>query len=214
MTTVWSADAFEFLAQLRENNNRDWFKANRGSYDEHLRRPAEELADSLSHLGEPHFFRPFRDARFHRGDPIREDIAVAIFPGGASGYYFRLALDGLMLGAGLHEPRPDQLERFRDAIADDTRGDGFEDAVESSCKHGFRMVEPELKRVPRGYPPDHPRGDRLRMKSITVFKHHAPDEYLRSTESDAMVRAELESTTPMVAWLADNVGPSTDAHRR
>jgi len=207
---MWPPEALAFLAELRENNSREWFKANRHSYDEYLRTPAEELADRLSHLGEPHFFRPFRDARFHRGAPIREDVAVAIMPGSGSAYYFRLALDGLMLGAGIHEARPDQLERFRAAILDDRRARAFETAVAGAARTGFSATEPVLKRAPRGYPADHPRADRLRMKSLTVFKRHGPGRWLHTPESDATVTAELESTTPIVEWLADTVGPSSD----
>jgi uncharacterized protein (TIGR02453 family) len=207
MAVVWPPEAFEFLTQLSENNTREWFKANRAGYDEYLRRPAEELAESLSDLGEPRFFRPYRDARFHRGDPIREDIAVAIMPGAVAGYYFQLSLGGLMLGAGLHEPRTDQLERFREAIDDDHQARGFETAIGSAGRLGFKTSEPELKRVPRGYASDHRRGEWLRMKSITVFKRHAPDEWLLAPEADATVRVELDATTPLVAWLSETVGP-------
>jgi uncharacterized protein (TIGR02453 family) len=210
---VWPPEALQFLADLHENNDRDWFKANRKRYDEYLRGPAEELADSLSYLGEPHFFRPFRDARFHRGAPIREDIAVAIMPGRGSAYYCQLSLSGLMIGAGIHEAGRDQLERFRDAMLDEQLAAGFETAVERATQSGFQTTDPDLKRVPRGYPADHPRAERLRMKSLTVHKRHARDAWLHTEECDAATRSELASTTPFVDWLGSTVGPSADRRR-
>lgn len=205
---MWAPEAFEFLAELHDHNDRDWFKANRARYDELLVAPAEELANGLAHIGDAHFFRPYRDARFNRGAPIREEVGVAIMPAGGAAYYFQLSGSGLMLGAGIHEAQPDQLTRFRDAIVDDRRGRGFEEAIAPAIALGFATTEPELQRVPRGYPADHPRGERLRMKSLTVYKRHERDHWLHTPECDAAVRAELEATEPLVRWLAETVGPS------
>src|SRR5437588_9622161 len=126
---MWPPEALEFLRDLEANNDRDWFKANRKRYDEYLLVPARALAEKLSHLGEPRFFRPYRDTRFRPGPPIKEQLGVAIGYGGAGGYYFELSLDGLFVGAGMHQPSTDQLERFRAAIADDRHAVRFEHAV-------------------------------------------------------------------------------------
>ena len=91
-------------------------------YDEHLVAPARELADKLSDLGAPHFFRPYNNLRFRPGPPLKEHLGVAIGYGGTGGYYFDLSLDGLLVAAGLYHPAADQLERFRAAIDDERRG--------------------------------------------------------------------------------------------
>src|SRR5207302_598466 len=140
---------------------REWFKANRARYDSDVLNPARELAEKLSHLDEPHFFRPYRDTRFRPGPPIKEQLGVAIGYGPAGGYYFELSLDGLLVGGGMHHPASDQLERFRAAIADDRRARGFERAVATAESAGMRTIEPELRRAPKGYSPDHPPIDRL-----------------------------------------------------
>ena len=121
---MWPPEALEFLRELEANNDRDWFKANRGRYDDHLLQPARELAGSLTHLGEPHFFRPYNDTRFHMRPPIKEQLGVAIGYGAAGGFYFELSLDGLLVAGGLHQPATDQLERFRAAVADGRRAKG------------------------------------------------------------------------------------------
>ncbi|MGH2847425.1 MAG: DUF2461 family protein, partial [Thermoleophilaceae bacterium] len=97
---MWPPEALEFLRELESNNDRDWFKANRGRYDRHLAEPARQLAARLAHLGEAHLFRPYNDTRFHMRPPIKEQLGVAIGYGGAGGYYVELSLDGLLVAAG------------------------------------------------------------------------------------------------------------------
>jgi len=205
---VWPPEALEFLRELEDNNDRGWFKANRARYDNYLVEPARELAASLAHLGEPRFFRPYNDARFHHRPPIKEQLGVAIGYGGAGGYYVELSLDGLLVGAGLHHPASDQLERFRQAIDDGRRARGFEQAITTATAAGLELIEPELKRAPRGYPQDHPRIDRLRLKNITLFRRHPLKRWLHQKGCIERVRTELEAAQPLVRWLAKHVGPS------
>jgi uncharacterized protein (TIGR02453 family) len=206
---VWPPAALAFLRELEANNDSAWFKANRKRYDESLVAPARELAEKLSHLGEPRLFRPYNNLRFHPGPPIKEHLGVALGYGGAGGFYFELSLDGLFLGAGLYHPAPDQLERFRAAVADDRKARAFERAVARAEATGLSLPEPELKRAPRGYPADHPRLDRLRLKRVTVSRRHRLGKWVHRPECDRRVRSGLEAAAPLVKWLAETVGPST-----
>ncbi|MEA2439928.1 MAG: hypothetical protein QOH76_1352 [Thermoleophilaceae bacterium] len=205
---MWPPEAIEFLRELEANNDRDWFKANRARYDDHLVAPARELAGRLAHLGDAHLFRPYNDTRFHMRPPIKEQLGVAIGYGGAGGYYVELSLDGLLVAAGLHRPASDQLERFRAAIDDGRRAAAFERAVQKAEAAGLATTEPELKRAPRGYPQDHPRIDRLRLKAITVYRRHPLEPWLHEPRCDELIGAQLDSARPLVTWLATHVGPS------
>jgi uncharacterized protein (TIGR02453 family) len=205
---VWPAAAISFLRELEANNDRDWFKANRGRYDSDLVEPARELAAELGHLGEPRLFRPYNDTRFHMRPPIKEQLGLAIGYGGAGGYYVELSLDGLLVAAGLHHPASDQLERYRAAIDDGRRAAAFERAVKTAVAAGLELADPELKRAPRGYPADHPRIDRLRLKELTVYRRHPLEPWLHEAGADERIRTELEGACPLVAWLAKHVGPS------
>ena len=205
---TWPPAALEFLRDLEDNNDRDWFKANRARYDDHLVAPGRELAERLAHLGTPKFFRPYNDARFHHRPPIKEQLGIAIGYGGGGGYYVELSLDGLLLGAGLHHPATDQLERFRAAIDDGRRAASFERAVTAAQEAGMTLVEPELKRAPRGYPVDHPRVERLRLKNLTLFARHPLEPWLHDARCRERVRAQLEAAQPFVSWLRKHVGPS------
>jgi uncharacterized protein (TIGR02453 family) len=205
---MWPPTALEFLQELEAKNERDWFKANRRRYDDDLVAPARELAERLRHLGQPHLFRPYNDTRFHMRPPIKEQLGLAIGYGGAGGYYVELSLDGLLVAAGLHRPAADQLERFRAAIDDARRAAAFERAVRAAEAAGLEVPPPELKRSPRGYPQDHPRIDRLRLKQITVSRRHALEPWLHEPRCYDVIASELDSARPLVAWLAKHVGPS------
>jgi uncharacterized protein (TIGR02453 family) len=205
---MWPPEALEFLQELEDNNDRDWFKANRSRYDDHLLEPARALAEQLGNLGEPRFFRPYNDTRFHMRPPIKEQLGVAIGYGGAGGFYFELSLDGLLVAAGMHQPASDQLARFRAAIDDTRRAKSFEKAVAVATDAGLAVPEPKLKRAPRGYSPDHPRIDRLRLKELTVYRRHELEPWLHKPACDERVRAELEAARPLVGWLREHVGPS------
>src|SRR3954467_4588057 len=205
---MWPPEAIDFLRELEDNNDRDWFKANRARYDERVVAPARELAESLSHLGAPHYFRPYNDTRFHARPPIKEQVGVAIGHRGAGGFYFELSLDGLFVGAGLHQPAGDQLDRFRRAIDDGRRASAFTRALGKAEAAGLSLAEPGLKRAPRGYPPDHPRVDLLRLKTLTVSRRHELGPWLHRRKADDMVRSELDAARPLVKWLGERVGPS------
>ena len=205
---MWPPAALEFLRELEDNNDRDWFKANRTRYDDHLVAPGRALAESVGHLGTAKFFRPYNDARFHHRPPIKEQLGIAIGYGGAGGFYVELSLDGLLLGAGLHHPATDQLERFRTAIDDGRRAAAFERAVEQAADAGMTLVDPVLKRAPRGYPVDHPRIERLRLKSLTLYARHTLEPWLHDDGCGARVREQLGATRPFVTWLGKHVGPS------
>jgi uncharacterized protein (TIGR02453 family) len=205
---VWPPAALEFLRELEANNDRDWFREHRKRYDDHLLAPARALAEKLSHLGQPRTFRPYRDTRFRPGPPIKEQLGLAIGYGAMGGFYVELSLDGLLVGAGLHHPASDQLERFRAAIADDRRAKGFERAIARAEAAGLAPIPPALKRAPKGYSPDHPRIERLRMRELTVFRLHELEPWLHTPECDERIRAELDAARPLVKWLAETVGPS------
>jgi uncharacterized protein (TIGR02453 family) len=206
---VWPPEAVVFLRELEANNDRAWFKENRSRYDTYLVEPARQLAESLADLGDARFFRPYNDTRFHMRPPLKEHLGVAIGYGGAGGYYVELSLDGLLVAAGLHAPASDQLERYRAAIADGRRAAAFERALDAAAEAGLEPAPPMLKRAPRGYPMDHPRIERLRMKEVTVYRRHPLEPWLHTAKCRDRIRAELESARPLVAWLAKHVGAST-----
>ncbi|MBA3747702.1 MAG: DUF2461 family protein, partial [Solirubrobacterales bacterium] len=52
---MWPPEALVFLRELEDNNEREWFRANRARYDAHLVEPGKALAARLAHLGDARF---------------------------------------------------------------------------------------------------------------------------------------------------------------
>lgn len=204
----WPAAAFDFLRELEADNDRDWFKANRPRYEELLRGPTAALGEDLAQLGRPHLFRPFNDARFHGGPPIKEHVGLSIGMDGAGGYYAEISLDGLLLAAGLYNPQRDQVERLRAAVADGRRATGLKRGIERAAAGGLDLGEPDLRRAPRGYPPDHPRADLLRYRRVVVHRRVPVAKWMSTRAAGKRIADGLASATPLVEWIRANVGPS------
>ena len=200
--------ALDFLRQLEDNNERDWFKANRPRYEESLRAPMAALGEDLADLGRPRLFRPFNDTRFHQGPPIKEHIGLAVGYEGAGGFYVELSLDGLLIAAGLHNPAPDQVERIRRAVDDGRTAGVLRRAVDAAEAGGLQLNEPDLKRAPRGYPIDHPRIDLLRRRRLVVTHRHALAKWIHRPDAGTRIRAQLDAGAPLVRWLRERVGPT------
>jgi len=195
------AAAIEFLKDLEENNDRDWFKANRLRYQEFLLAPAVALGEDLSALGRPRLFRPWNDTRFRAGPPIKEHIGLAIGYEGAGGFYVELSLDGLLVAAGLHNPASDQVERLRSAAS-------LSRALKTAQAVGLELNEPDLIRAPRGYRPDHPRLEMLRRRRLTLAIRHDLAGWIHTPKAGARIHSELKAAAPLVRWLREHVGPS------
>lgn len=209
----WPRGALAFLRELEQHNEREWFHANRPRYEELLAEPARALGQDLADLGRPKLFRPFNDTRFHAGPPIKEHVGLAVGYEGAGGWYVELSLDGLFLAAGLHNPRPDQLARLRAAVADGRKAASLAKAVNAAEAAGLALNEPDMKRVPRGYPADHPRADLLMRRRLVATRRDAAGAWLSRPDAGARIRDALDGGAPLVRWLRAHVGPSTQPGR-
>ncbi len=207
-------EAIEFLRELEDNNDRDWFKANRARYDEYLLAPATALGEDLVELGRPHLFRPWNDTRFRPGPPIKEHVGLAIGYEGAGGFYVELSLDALLVAAGLHNPAPDQVDRLRRAIDAGRTAAPLTRAIASAQAAGLELNEPDLVRTPRGYSAEHPRLDLLRRRRVTVARRHELGAWLHKPGAGARIRTELEAAVPLVRWLREHVGATQRAAAR
>ncbi len=202
--------ALDFLRELEDNNERDWFKTNRSRYDELLVAPASALGDDLAAagFGRAHLFRPWNDTRFRPGPPVKEHVGLAIGYEGAGGFYVELSLDGLLVAAGLHNPAPDQVERARRLVADGRTAAPLAKAIEVAQAAGLTLNEPDLRRAPRGYPADHPRIELLRRRALTVSHRHRLAAWIHRPAAGARIRTELDAAAPLVRWLRERVGPT------
>lgn len=207
-------EAIEFLRELEVNNDRDWFKANRARYDEHLVAPTTALSKDLADLGRPRMFRPWNDTRFRPGPPIKEQVGLAFGYEGAGGFYVEISLDGLLVAGGLHNPAPDQVDRLRQAVDEGRTAAPLARAIARAEDAGLELNAPDLVRAPRGYPADHPRVDLLRRRKLTVAHRHDIGSWLHEPAAGTRIREELQAAAPLVRWLRAHVGITQRATTR
>lgn len=201
MRDDWVDEAAMFFTELEVSNDRSWWSLHRGRYDAAKERFLV-LLDGLEGWGTWRVYRPNNDVRFGNSAPYKTFLgAVAERPDGV-GAFVQVSAKGLLVGSGVPQPAPDQLEAMRAGIAGAASGPALEEAITEVRATGAKVhggrYEP-LKRMPRGYPADHPRGELLRWKGIEVD--------LRP-ELVADVAPALEVGAPLHRWIASNVGPS------
>ena len=204
----WPMAAIDFFDGLEENNSREYWQANRAAYDRDVRAPMEALLDELAdEFGLAKIFRPNRDVRFSADkSPYKTTIAGTLEGAG----YVQLSAAGLAVGAGMYWMAPDQLERFRVAVATDRTGAELESLVAQQRKAGVEVTAHDsLKTAPRGYPKDHPRIELLRLKGLITWREWPVAPWLATSKAKTRVVEFLRGSRPILEWLDANVGPST-----
>jgi uncharacterized protein (TIGR02453 family) len=208
----WPAEALDFYEGLEADNTRSYWLAHREFYDTQVRGPMDELLAELGpEFGETKVFRPYRDVRFSTDkSPYKTTIAARVGDG-----YVQLSARGLAAGTGMYQMAPDQLERYRRAVADDLPGGELERVAAAVREQGIEVRGHEvLKTAPRGYPADHERIELLRCKGLIAWQEWPAAAWLGTPAARQRVAGFLTAAQPMAHWLADHVGPPADAGRR
>ncbi len=183
---------FEFIADLRRNNNRDWFEDNRDRYE--MARAdfnsfigvwlieIEKFDDSVTGMDPRRcMFRIYRDTRFSNNKtPFKSNFGARILPGGSkglhlrTGYYLNVEPGLCRISGGAFRPEPEWLNAIRDRIVLNS-GKLKKILSNRTFKATFGELQGEaVKTAPRGYAKDHPDIALLRHKSY-LARHHFDD---------------------------------------
>ena len=208
----WPAEAIDFYRGLEADNSKAFWAEHKLVYETSVLGPMEALLEDLAdEFGEARIFRPYRDIRFSADkSPYKTAIGATL----ASGGYVQLSARGLGVGAGCHMMAPDQLARFRSAVADDRAGAALVAAIAEVEDSGVEVTTRErLKRVPRGFDAEHPRADLLRDKDLAAWKDWPVEPWLHTGAAEDHVVDALRASRPLTGWLDAHVGPATAAIR-
>jgi uncharacterized protein (TIGR02453 family) len=206
--------AFDWFAGLEADNSRAWFAANRATYEEAVRGPLEAMLDALADElgGEVRLFRQHRDVRFSADKSPYKTRAYGVIvqgPDRPAGLYLEVSSAGLLAGTGYHAMAPDQLARFRAAVADERRGPRLAAAVAAARAAGMDVFGEALKTAPRGFPRDHPRVALLRHRALGATRRLAPGPGgIPLAAGLEHARTTWEAGADVVAWLDEHVGAS------
>jgi uncharacterized protein (TIGR02453 family) len=213
--TGFGEHAVDFYDGLVADNSKPYWEDNKHLYAADVRAPMEALLAELS----PEFadegcrvtvFRPYRDVRFAKDKrPYKDHCGGVIEYGrGAGAYYVEVGPAGLRVGGGCFHLQPDQLARFRAAVAEDLHGKALADIVAKLARAGWEIKGDRLRTRPRGHAPDHPRIDLLRHRSLYVMRGWEPDDALHERVSLDRVRKAFRALRPINEWARDHVGRS------
>jgi uncharacterized protein (TIGR02453 family) len=213
----------KFLGELKANNNREWFSANKTRYEQDVLDVAlrfiQSMQDPLEDIA-PHFtavpkrlggslMRVYRDTRFSKnktpyktniGIQFRHEMARDVH---SPGYYVHIDPDQVFLGAGMWRPSPDALRAIRERISARpeewlrARGDkGF-------GRH-FHLGGESLTRPPRGFSKDDPQIEDIKRKDFIAVKDLSPEDAL-SPRFQQKVETAFRSATPYMQFLCKAV---------
>jgi len=200
----WPAEALDFYEGLEADNSKAYWTAHKAVYDEMVVGPMHELLEELApEFGEAKIFRPYRDLRFSKDKtPYKTHMGAMIGDG-----YIQLSVNGLAAGSGMYQMAPDQLDRFRRAVASDPAGQELERVIGEVERHEISVHGHEvLKTAPRGYPADHPRIGLLRCKGLVAWKEWPAGPWLGTAAARRHVAGFLSASRPLGDWLERHVG--------
>jgi len=210
-----------FLRALKRNNDRDWFRARKAEYEQHVRGAMVALLDRLARdlpgvapdlVSDPRvcLFRIYRDTRFSSDKrPLKTNVAAHFpsrkFPKGeGAGLYLEVAPQWVWIGGGIYMPSSSELNAIRAAIAADHRR--FRRVVTAPA---FRRAVGELSgeqltRVPRGYVKDHPAADYLRHRQFIGGREY-PADFAVSPRFYSELLTVFRGIAPLVGFLNDAI---------
>lgn len=181
-------DFFDFFNELKKNNNRNWFTANKQRYHESVVHPMGEYISSMAPPLEsisafyradprPHggsMFRIYRDTRFAKDKTPYKTHAACHFrhragrDAHAPGFYLHIETDRISVGGGIWRPPAKQLGLLREFIADNPSA--WEKLTQSPEIMDMGGIQGDsLVRPPRGYKADSRNIEDLKRKSFYLM---------------------------------------------
>jgi uncharacterized protein (TIGR02453 family) len=215
----FSGQAFAFLAELRDNNNKEWFETNRETYQNELVIPLRNLVSDLSEfiismdynldvtpaIGKT-ISRIYKDARRLRGGPPYKKSMWVAFKRPleewkeSPTFYIEIMADSYSYGMGFYSAPRDMMELFRENIV--KRPAEFSNAVK------FYKKEKELglygdyyKKIkcPEGLSADV--FEWYRKKSFYLSSENPLDGLITSPEFTGVVTAAFARLAPLYHYL-------------
>lgn len=213
----------KFLKDLKKNNNKPWFDAHRNEYDA----SKNDFANFIQAVIDKHaksdptiksiaakdcMFRINRDVRFSKDkSPYKTNMGAYISRGGKksiyAGYYFHCEPGQCFVGGGLWMPMPPELNKVRQEI--DYNLAVFKKIITSKkFKSVYKDLshDPEyiLSRVPKGYEPDNPAAEYLKMKSFVTMTS-LNDSDLTSKDLVKKTTTAFEALQPLIGFINESL---------
>ena len=194
----WPEQASTVLLELDGEPSRATRERVRRGREQHVRQPMIDLLNDLADA-DP-WYEDFSVWRYASTAYWWQNQSAIVRVAPSIDISFRFNLDGLQIKAAWWYAGPQQIALFRAAAAADGSGRRLEDLVVSLAADGYQVLGDVMKRVPRGYPADHPRADLLKHRSLMAAREFEPDA-VRDVEP---VYRACQRLRPLLGWLAEH----------
>ncbi len=218
---VFTPKTLSFLRSLERNNDREWFRARKDQYDEHVRRPmiatVERLAvdfrtfaPELIASPKQSLFRVYRDTRFSSDKKPLKTHAAAVFRTRGfqnkegAGLYFEVAPEWVWIGGGMWRPESRELVKLREHIAGTWPQIRTLTRTKAFTSRFGRLEGERLSRVPRGYPSDHDAADFLKHRQFYAGAEF-PSSLAHSRAFYPTLVATFKALLPLVRFLNEGL---------
>ena len=183
---------FEFLSQLKENNNREWFSLHKQEFDSIVNENKiffKEIYSELQkhdRLNDIHIFRIYHDVRFSKNkSPYKVNFGAGYSrqkPMLRGGYYIHLEQNNSFVGGGFWSPNNDDLLRIRKEFEMDTTEIEKITSNKIFVKY-FKELKGEsgVKIAPKGFDKNHPAINLIKKKQYVVMREFSDKEVLSNT---------------------------------
>jgi len=214
-------ETLNFIKDVAENNNREWFAANKDVYEaakadvlELVAKLIPELAKVdplLSAEADPKksLLRIYRDVRFSKNkDPYKNNFGIWFSAkskgGNEPGYYLHIQPGKSFIAGGYWMPEASHLKLIRQEI-DYNIGDFKEIINGKDFKKNFKLgVDNALKNAPKGYDPADPNIEFLKLKSFEATTKIDDEEFLKPNLVNKLI-SSFKTVQPLVAFLRNAI---------
>ena len=210
-------EARRFLGDLRSNNRREWFRPRKADYERHVREPLIELVGELGAALAEHspgylrdsrksVYRIYRDIRFTKDKSPYKTHAAAVFPPvgldrhHGAGFYFHFSPEDLLIGGGVYAPDSPSLLRIRQQIAADPSRLRSILSEDRFVRTFGELEGAKLKRIPRGFPADHPAADLLKHKQFLAGASLSARE-IEKRSIGPLIDRHFRTLSPLLEYL-------------
>jgi uncharacterized protein (TIGR02453 family) len=205
-----------FLASLEANNEKVWFEAHRDEYERLYLEPAKlftaAIQPKLAKLGRSApqaggLMRIYRDTRFSKDKtPYKTALHLRFASDKLSpALMFRITRNSLGVATGCFGFDPKQLARYRKALSDPAALRALRSAITKAEKAGYALPEPHLARIPRGFDADHPAGELLRRKGLSLGGDRPLPAELFGPKALDYIVGRFRELMPVYDWLSARV---------
>lgn len=222
----FTPDTYRFFEDLKNNNSKEWFEANRHRWNDDVLKPAEafilatgarlkEFAPDIIAIPkiDKSIFRIHRDVRFSKNkEPYKTNLGIYFWEGNrpkieSSGFYVHIEPGSFYAGAGVYIFPKDIMQKYREALSKETVATELFDIHQKLIKSKKYLLEGKsYKKIPNGYNVKEDYQDYLLYGGLFAgLSLNDHSQFLKAKDQVEYVMRVFEDVLPVHNWFMENI---------